>query len=393
MPASLILDILLLLLLVGALVRGYRTGLLASLMIIAGLAAGGIAAALVVPLVGGWVPDPQWRTAATIGAALLLVLIGVSIGESIGASIRRGTRKSKLRVIDRTLGGVATTGATALVISMLAFSVGSIGIPLISPAIASSTVVRTIDSLTPDPVQSFLAQVRSAVVQDGLPRIVEAFTGTVPELPPAQTGTPALDAAARSVARITGNAYACGQNQSGTGFVIAADRVLTNAHVVAGVTQPVVELPDGNAYPGEIVYFDPVDDLAVIAVTGMTAAPLGITGNLAPGSPAVTDGYPFGGPFATGAAEVITVGTLGVADIYGQNPAPRQVYTLAAEVQHGESGGPLLSQEGLVAGVIFAKSENTPNVGYALAMEEVQPVAAQAGALDEHVSSGECVRG
>jgi S1-C subfamily serine protease len=393
MPGSLILDLFLLLLLVGAFLRGYRTGLLASLVAIVGIAIGGIAAYLVVPFVGSWVPEPQWRTAATLGAALLLVLVGLSIGESIGASIRRGTRKSKLRIFDRTLGALATTVAAALVISLLAFSVGSIGVPFLSPALASSGVVRSINTLTPNPVQTFLAQLRSSVLQDGIPRIVEAFTGTPPELPDVDTTTPALAAASESVARITGNAYACGQNQSGSGFVVAPDRVVTNAHVVAGVSEPIVQLPDGNAYPGEVVYFDPVDDLAIISVPGVSAAPLSLTSTLSPGTKAVSSGYPFGGPYNIRAAEVLSVGAVGVADIYGQNPTPREVYTLAADVQHGESGGPLLTEAGQVAGVIFAKSDGTSNVGYALAMEEVQPVADQAESLREPVSSGACVRG
>lgn len=393
MPGSLILDLFLLLLLVGAFLRGYRSGLLASLAAIAGIAVGGIAAYLIVPFVGSWVPDPQWRTAASLGAALLLVLAGLSIGESIGATIRRGTRRSKLRFIDRSLGAVATTVVSALVISLLAISIGAVGVPFLAPAISASGVVRTIDTLTPNPVQAFLAQLRASVIQDGLPRIVEAFTGTPPEVPDVNTKTPALTAAAHSVARITGNAYACGQNQSGSGFVVAPNRIVTNAHVVAGVTEPIVQLPDGNAYPGEVVYFDPVDDLAIISVSGVSALPLGLTGNLAAGSKAVSNGYPFGGPFHTRPAEVISIGTVGVADIYGENPSPRQIYTLAADVQHGESGGPLLTEAGQVAGVIFAKSDGTSNVGYALAMEEVQPVADQADSLREPVSSGSCVQG
>jgi S1-C subfamily serine protease len=253
-------------------------------------------------------------------------------------------------------------------------------------------VVRTINDLTPAPVQRFLAQVRSAAVEDGLPRIVEAFTGPTPEIPDVNTGSPALVTAARSVLKITGNAYSCGQNQSGSGFVVAAGRVVTNAHVVAGVTEPVVEVPGAGALPGRVVYFDPVDDLAVIAVSGLTTAPLRLTGNLAPGTEAVTDGYPLGGPFDSDPAEVISVDSVAVADIYGANPSARQVYTLASDVQQGESGGPLLSLDGELAGVIFAKAENTPNVGYALAMEELAPVAARAASLSAPVASGHCVR-
>lgn len=394
MPGSVVLDLVLVLLLVGSLVSGYHSGLIGSLSGMVGIVAGGIAAFFVVPLVGSWVPAPEWRTPATLAAALVLMSVGLSIGESAGHVIRRRTHRTKqLRVVDRMLGAGVTVVASALVASMLAFSIGSLGVPFLSPAIASSGVVRTIDELTPDPVKSFLAQLRSVAVQEGLPRIVEAFSGPSPQIPDIDTGNPALVAAAQSVVRITGNAYACGQNQSGSGFVVAADRVVTNAHVVAGVSEPVVTSPSGSALPGTVVYFDPVDDLAVIAVSGLSAPPLQRTSNLAPGSRAVTDGYPFGGPFDSDPAEVISVDTLRVANIYGQDPSARQVYTLASDVQQGESGGPLLSETGLVAGVIFAKAASTANAGYALAMEEVEPVATQAASLSASVPSGNCVRG
>src|SRR6195952_4843608 len=116
---------------------------------------------------------------------------------------------------------------------MLSISISALGMPAISQAIASSTVLRGINAITPVPVQSLLAQVRSATVDQSLPRIAEAFgagTGTQ-TIPDVSTDTPALNEAAKSVVRITGNAYACGQSQSGSGFVVATDRVVTNAHV------------------------------------------------------------------------------------------------------------------------------------------------------------------
>lgn len=393
MAGSTVLDVLLVLLLLVSLVNGYRSGLLGSLSGILGVVAGGIAAYFVVPLVGAWVPEPEWRTPATLAVALLLILTGLSIGTSVGHSLRRRTQRSKLRVVDRVLGAAFTAIASALVASMVALSVGALGIPFLSPAIASSTVIRSINDLTPDPVRTFLAQLRSAAVQETLPRIVDAFTGPAPDLPPANVRSDALTLASRSVVKVTGTAYACGQSQSGTGFVVSDNRIVTNAHVVAGVTNPVIEAPSGEAVPGEIVYFDPVDDLAVIAVSGLSTAPLALSDDLAPGSEAVADGYPFGGPFVSDPAEVISVGTLNVADIYGQDPTPREVYTLASNVQQGESGGPLLTAAGRVAGVVFAKAATTPNVGYALAMAELEPVASAAGGLNDAVSSGTCVRG
>jgi S1-C subfamily serine protease len=392
MSPSVVVDVILVLLLLSALVQGYRSGLIRSVSGIVGALAGGVAAVIVVPFVGSWVSTPQWRVPATLAAALLLVLIGLTVGSSIGSGITRRLRRTSFGIVDRILGAVATLVATALVFGMLALTIGSLGVPFLSPAVASSAVIRSIDGLTPDPVKSFIAQVRATVLQEGLPRIVDAFTGADPVVPQFDTGSAPQQAASASVVRITGNAYACGQSQSGSGFVIAPQRVVTNAHVVAGVDQPIVETVD-SALPGRIVYFDPVDDLAVLAVDGLTASALGTTDDLAAGSRAVTQGFPFGGPFDADPAEVLALGPLAIPDIYGDNPAARQVYTLAADVQQGESGGPLLTEDGRVAGVIFAKGTTTPNVGYALALSELAPVAASAPTLTDAVSSGTCIRG
>ncbi|WP_104081866.1 MarP family serine protease [Cryobacterium sp. Y11] len=393
MPGSTVLDLLLILVLIVALVNGYRSGLLQSLTGIVGAVAGGVAAFFAVPLVGGWVTEAQWRTPATIAVAVVLVLIGHSLGTSAGSVLGRRKKRSPLGAINRMLGAVFAAVASALVASMVAFSIGALGVPFLSPAIASSTVVSGIDSLTPDPVKALLAELRSVAVTQGLPRIVDAFTGPTPDAAEADTSSPALAVAAQSVVRITGTAYACGQSQSGSGFVVTDGRVITNAHVVAGVDRPVIETPSGEALAGEIVYFDPVDDLAIISVPGLSAAPLTVGENLRAGSAAIADGYPFGGPFVSDPARVLALGTISVADIYGQDPTQRQVYTVASDVQQGESGGPLLSESGLVVGVIFAKASNTDNVGYAVALAEVQPVISQAPGLTNAVSSGTCVRG
>lgn len=393
MTGSTVLDLFLVVLLLGALVNGYRGGLVRSLSGILGAVAGGIAAFFVVPLVGTWIPAPEWRTPGALGAAIILVAVGFALGASVGNSIGRVAHRSKLGIIDRLLGAAFSAVASALVASMVAFSVGALGVPYLSPAIASSSVISGIDDLTPDPLKSLLAQLRSAAVQEGLPRIVDAFSGPAPETADADTSSPALGVAAQSVLRITGTAYACGQSQSGTGFVVAPNRVLTNAHVVAGVTEPVIESPSGGALPGTVVYFDSVNDLAVIAVADLAAPALPLGDDLPAGSGAVAHGYPFGGPFVSDPARVLSLSTLSVADIYGQDPSPRQVYTLASDVQQGESGGPLLSESGEVAGVVFAKSADTDNVGYALALEEFEPVVEQAAGLDASVSSGTCIRG
>jgi S1-C subfamily serine protease len=194
------------------------------------------------------------------------------------------------------------------------------------------------------------------------------------------------------VLKIAGTAYECGQNQTGTGFVVSPGRVVTNAHVVAGVSQPVVESQDGGAMPGRVVYFDTKNDLAVLAVDGLPSEPLALSPDLPNGSPAAFAGYPHGGPFQTKPATVQDISTVLVPDIYGNNASPEDIYRLAGDVQPGNSGGPLLTPEGLVAGVIFAKATSDPAMGFAITMGDLTPVASQAAGLSAPVSSGQCIQ-
>jgi S1-C subfamily serine protease len=394
MLGSILLDVFLIAILIAYLVYGYRTGLIRSLGGIVGVVVGAFVAILLVPLVTSWVQDPSLRTVATIAVVVGVVVGGYYGGAALGRLIQSQVKGLGIRRIDRALGAVVVTIVAALVASMLAASISALGIPGVSQAIASSAVLRTINAVTPDPVQAFLARVRSATVDQGLPRIAEAFGGTgSTTVPNVNTDTPILNNAALSVVRITGNAYACGQSQSGSGFVIATDRVLTNAHVVAGVVHPVVDVRNGPALQSSVVYFDPTGDLAVLAVPGLSAKPLALGPTVTAGSSAVSDGYPFGGPFVSLQVGVDQVGTLHVQNIYNTGTAPREIYSLAADVQEGDSGGPLLTQQGVVAGVVFAKGATTPNVGYAITMKSVQPVAAEAPTLSAPVSSGNCTRG
>lgn len=394
MPLTLAVDILLVLVLIAYAAYGYRSGLIRSLGGIAGIVAGGFVAFLAVPLVSGAIPSPQWRGPATLAIAIVLLIGGHAVGAGIGHAIARTFKAKPLRVIDRVLGAAVSFLVCALVVSLVAGSVTALGIPAISAAVASSHIVRTIDSITPNPVKAVLAQVRSFAVQEGLPLIGDAFAPPqAPEIPEIATGTPELRKAAQSVVRITGTAFACGQSQTGSGFVIAPERVITNAHVLAGVQHPVVEAPGVGGLTGRIVYFDPRDDLAVIAVDGLPTAPLEFGPNLASGDTGVIDGYPFGGPFDSVPAEVLTVGTILSPDIYGEDPAPREVYSLATNIEQGNSGGPLLTEAGVLAGVVFGKAANTENVGYALTMTELAPVIAQAETLEATAPSGRCVAG
>lgn len=388
-----VLDIVLILALLSYLAYGLRNGFLVTVGGIAGFAAGAIAAFFAVPLVSGFVADTGWRLTAIVAAAVALVVLGHGLGTMIGRQVRGAMRIRPLRAVDRLVGGAVNLVVSALVMSMLAFSIGSLGVPFVSQQLAESKVIRFIDDITPDPVKATMAQLRSEVIGNGIPTLIEGLDqGQTVPVPDASTDTPALNRAAESVLKIAGTAYQCGQNQTGTGFVVSEDRVVTNAHVVAGVSEPVVEMSDGGAMPGRVVYFDTRHDLAVLAVEDLPVQPLPLSADLPSGSLAAFAGYPHGGPFQSRPATIQDITTVLVPDIYGGNPSPEDIYRLAGNVQPGNSGGPLLTTDGQVAGVIFAKATSDAEMGFAITMDDLNPVASQAASLSAPVSSGQCIQ-
>lgn len=388
-----ILDLVLVVALLSYLIHGLRNGFLVTLGGIAGFAAGAVAAFVSVPIVSGLVEDSGWRLTAIVATAVLLMIVGNGLGTMIGRRIRSVVPFSPLRAADRLVGGGVNVVVSALVMSMLAFSIGALGVPFVSQQLAESKVIRFIDGVTPMPVKASMAQLRSAVIGEGIPTLLDGFGQSQPvAVPDTSTDTPALNKAAASVLKIAGTAYQCGQNQTGTGFVVAPGRVVTNAHVVAGVDEPVVETPGGRAMPGRVVYFDAQHDLAVVAVDGLRSEPLALAADLPPGSAAAFAGYPHGGPFQSKPATVQDIATVLVPDIYGKNASPEDVYRLAGDVQPGNSGGPLLTMDGQVAGVVFAKATTESSLGFAITMNDLSPVAAQAPGLGSAVSSGQCIK-
>jgi S1-C subfamily serine protease len=149
----------------------------------------------------------------------------------------------------------------------------------------------------------------------------------------------------------------------------------------------------GREYSAQIVVFDPERDLAVLAVDGLTAAPLRLGGTLAIGDESVVAGFPLDGPYRLDPARVRRTLTATGSDIYGQPGVTREIYSLFARVEPGNSGGPLLTPTGEVVGVVFAKSLDDPSTGYALTLTEARPVLDAAADASQPVDTGGCSTG
>jgi S1-C subfamily serine protease len=171
-----------------------------------------------------------------------------------------------------------------------------------------------------------------------------------------------------SVVKITGEATTtCNRSLEGSGFVISPQHVLTNAHVVAGMTNgPYVGYGERSRLPATVVLFDPNTDVAILYVPHLNAPALRFTGLAPLGSDAVVAGYPENRGFRAVAARVGSQWSANGPNIYKTGTVTRPVYAVRAAVDPGNSGGPLLAKNGEVYGVIFAASTTARDTGFAL---------------------------
>jgi S1-C subfamily serine protease len=174
--------------------------------------------------------------------------------------------------------------------------------------------------------------------------------------------------------------------------VFAQDHVLTNAHVVAGTRRVAVQ-PEGKdgALPGHVVVYDPERDLAVIDVPGLSAPIMQFASTRASrDADAIVLGYPLDGPYDAEPARVRDAGPISGPDIYNSQTVTRDIYTIRGKVRSGNSGGPLITSDGAVLGVIFAAAADDPQTGFALTAREAAPVVAQGRDATARVDTGSC---
>jgi S1-C subfamily serine protease len=373
---------------------GLRRGLLRAGGALIGLIVGIVAALAVGPWVASQISDATTRAILVVLSVVVLLSVCSGIGARIGGAVRRAVSWRPVRFVDAIAGGALHLGMALLFVSMVTFAANSLGISAVSRTVAASPVLQGIQRGTPAEVQKLFAQVRSTTVATTLPQVTgQALPGSVKAGSDSAVQTDAVVAATASVVRVSGVAAQCSQSQFGSGFVVASDRVVTNAHVVAGVSDVVVEIPGSEAVSGRVVYYNAVKDLAVIATDGLQAQPLEIASGASTGETVAFAGYPLGGPLALRAGAVQGLSTIQIKESTTTVRHGLQVYSLAGNVEQGNSGGPLLNLQGQVVGTIFAKSTSQADVGYALTMTEVKPVIDAAATYTETVDDGTCVTG
>ncbi|MBP6902370.1 MAG: trypsin-like peptidase domain-containing protein [Burkholderiaceae bacterium] len=163
----------------------------------------------------------------------------------------------------------------------------------------------------------------------------------------------------------------------GTGVVIVnTGLILTNLHVVAGADRVTVTFADGSQSEAVVVSHQPEHDLAVLQAKtipdDLHAATLRSTQGLAPGDEVLAVGFPFGiGPSAS--AGIVS----GLKREFRSPEGKRLLSNLIqfdAAANPGNSGGPLVTMDGHVIGIVTAIMNPTPartfiGIGFAVPIE------------------------
>ena len=373
-------------------VSGYWQGFISGAFATAGLLLGGLLGVLIAPRLLGDAAPARWVSLAALFVVLVCASFGQALLQFAGSRIRDTITWQPVRALD-AVGGAALSAVAVLVVSWaLGVAVSGAKLPWVSDQVRESAVLKRVDDMMPARAVSALDSFNDVVGSSFFPRYLEPFA---PERiievgpPPGKIARdPDVRRAAASVVKIRGE-NSCNRGVEGTGFLYSPDRIMTNAHVVAGVDDPNVVVGDTEV-PATVVHYDDDLDVAVLAVQDVGRPFLRFDFDGQERDPGAVLGYPQDGPYDVQSARIRSEQRLRSPDIYGQGTVVREVFSLRALVRPGNSGGPLVSDDGEVLGVIFAASVTDDETGYALTAEQVRESAARGKLSADEVDTGRC---
>lgn len=391
MNSSQWLDIAILAVALLAAISGWRSGAPGSLLALVGVVLGAGAGILLAPHIVSHIDGPRTRLFATLFLVLVLVVIGEIAGVVLGRAVRGAIRNPALRIADSVV-GVALQLVLVLTASwLLGTALMSSPQPNLATAVQGSRVIAEVDSVAPDSLRSVPDRLSALWETAGLLKPFGPTQVAEIEAPdPALTTSPVVNTTQPSVVKVKGVAQSCQKVLEGTGFVVAPNRVMSNAHVVAGSDSVTIEV-DGQEYDADVVSYDPDADISILDVPNLPSAPLQFVDTEAtPGTDGIVLGYPGGGPFTATPARVREVIKLNGPDIYRNTTVTREVYTIRGTVRQGNSGGPMINRQGKVLGVVFGAAVDDVDTGFVLTAQEVARQMAKVGNV-ERVPTGTCI--
>ena len=365
---------------------GFMRGFIVGALSLVGFAGGAFLGTRLAPaLLSGGSASPYAPLFGLLGALIGGAVLAGGL-EGLGLRLRALVRLPGFGVFDGLLGaGLSIAVALGIVWIAGAVALQTPGARVLRKEIQRSTILRQLNATLPP----------SGTVLNALARFdpFPDISGPLADVPPPSAGI-ARDAevrqAAASVVRVLGTA--CGLGVSGSGWVAGSGVVVTNAHVVAGQTDTTVQLRGvGPALDAVAIAFDPKQDVAVLQVEGLDAPALRMAPVERVGAEGAILGFPLDGPYDVRAARIGPTRTVSSQDAYGDGPVQRRMTALRGLVRPGNSGGPLVNDDGQVVGTIFAaRTGSGPASGYAVPDSEVR--AALDGAT-RRVSTGPCASG
>jgi S1-C subfamily serine protease len=377
-------------------VSGYRQGFIIGSLSFFGFVGGAVLGAEYGPdiaraLVGG-------QTQQDVVAVVLLVsfaIVGQFVASSVGAYVRQAMTSPSSTTLD-SIGGSAVSILSML---LIAWAIGSVltasSFPVVVKQVDNSVVLGTMDRVMPSQAKTMFSEFRRLLASGPFPQVFSGIGAAhlfavAPPDPGVVNDAGYLTARSR-VLKVQGTAPSCDRSIEGTGFVYAPQHVLTNAHVVAGVTQDqTVTTMNGVRYTARVVFYDPQVDIAVLYVPGLNLTPLQFDYQAQSGNSAIVAGYPLDEGLTAAAARIGGTQTAVGPDIYQTGTVNRQIYEIRAEVKPGNSGGPLLSTSGTVYGVVFAAAVDTADTGFALTASEVAADARAGASRTSPIGTGSC---
>ncbi len=387
-------DVLALALALVAAISGARQGMVTAIGSFAGVLAGAVLGVRFAPVLVSRLDDLAARVAIGVAIVVLLIALGETVGVSLGRIVRDRIDGERIRQVESALGAVVQGAAALAVAWLVALPLTSSSYTNLANAIRRSAVLQGVDVVMPEALRSLPAELTRLLDVSGFPDVLAPFAATpITEVGPADPellNDPVVLQAQDSVLKVRGRADLCGRKLEGSSFVIAPERVLTNAHVVAGTESVAVETADG-ALDAEVVGYDPATDVAVLEVPDLDAPMLPLSPQEAPtGLDVLVLGYPLDGPYTPSAGRVRDQIELRGPDIYGSATVTRQVYTVRAQVRSGNSGGPLVDTSGQVRGLVFGAAVDDDDTGFVLTVAEIADDIASAPSLTEEVETGSC---
>ncbi|MEZ7004579.1 MarP family serine protease [Streptomyces sp. AD55] len=395
-----VLDILLLLAAVWFAVVGYRQGFVVGILSVTGFLGGGLVAVYLLPVLWDALTDNAEVSTAAAVVAVVVVIVCASVGQALtthlGNKLRRYITWSPARALDATGGALVNVVAMLLVAWLIGSALAGTTLPTLGKEVRSSKVLLGVSRALPAQADTWFTDFSSILAQNGFPQVFSPFSNepitNVQPPDPALANSAVATRAQRSIVKVTGTAPGCGKVLEGTGFVFADRRVMTNAHVVGGVDEPTVQIGgEGRKYDATVVLYDWRRDIAVLDVPEMKAPVLRFADqDASSGSSAIVAGFPENGAYDVRSARVRGRITANGPDIYRRDTVRRDVYSLYATVRQGNSGGPLLTPQGEVYGVVFAKSLDDPDTGYALTVDEIREDIEKGRTANQQVDSDSC---